>query len=244
MSSEYTPSGERVSVSKCTLAVDYLVDCEDGNPPRKMTFKEVRKGKFKFRGEEGSTVELEVSDFVLCMPPEQVQPASVASRSDPEPQTEQSVTALPPAADDNCMASGQIVIITPGSTSVVCWLCNAKHPIPKEMLEAKKMLFPDHRHQGPPVALKSFAAVPPLSEAAKEADVLGHARKMEPADKALAAAVMQQAQTTQNSTDGVFLHPLELDVLVALFRDRALAIPRAAFSTETVKLLQRLGLVD
>ncbi len=371
--------GERISVALCSPGDDYMVDWDDGNPPRRMTLKEVFKGKFKFWGAQGDKVELGVEEFVFRLPPgvsssPPVPPTPRAScgatgcgvgcapgyvvsdggpscvycpscagkgavstqtmavkppdapkaawvdqqsplsdeeiarlKADPttdpellrlaiehkriaEEKARAEAAADPKAASrgGNCLGSGQVVKFSEQPSvvdgKVVCSMCGAERAIPKEIRKARpmptEMPFPGHRRPKgeeksstpesstpvvptppstppEPVVDRSCSQeeipVPPLSDAARAADALGHARKMEPADKALATKAQEEIPVPPGTVatvkavvtvDGILLTLTEAAILTALFRDRAMSIPKAALSAEAVGLLQRLKLVD
>jgi hypothetical protein len=78
-----------------------------------------------------------------------------------------------------------------------------------------------------------------LSEAARQADAVNHARKLEPADLAAVPVPPQQVDSGL-----ITLTADDVDILSSLFRERASLIPRRALSGETINLLRRLRLVD
>ncbi len=107
--------GERISVALCTPGEEYMVDCADNHAPRRMKFREVLGGVFKFRGELGDKVDFHVKDHVFRLPPQ----APVAAPP---------VSPPPPPTKSPCGAPGCGVGCSPGyvvSGTSAFMMCNA-----------------------------------------------------------------------------------------------------------------------
>lgn len=168
------------------------------------------------------------------------------------------------ARGGNCPGSGQPVVFAQQpsvvSGKVVCPHpgCGQERPIPKEIRKASPrpdgMPFPNHRKKAAPAApTPPGAPVPPAAPAPVPVPPAPPVAPVPPAPPVPPVAPTPPPvrdvtpgiqHTIHFKVDGVLLTKEEVDVLAGLFRDRALAIPRAALAPETVALLKKLKLVD
>lgn len=174
--------GERIKVSACTIGEEYLVDCEDGHAPYKMTLLE----GCKFLDAVGAKAELTPNDFVWRLPPTTA-PTTAAA---PVPVAADSVYAFnrsipganaagfapppqaPPAAlaqevwtpvglrAGNCLGTGKMVD-PKGGNKILCPVCKAVRPVDKASRGAASVTFPGHRPLEKTVETAPTPAPPP-----------------------------------------------------------------------------------
>ena len=311
---EHHMQGEQISVMLCAAGEEYLVDCEDGAPPRQMAFRGCLGGVFKFVGPAGDKVDCKTDDKVFRLPvgtplvmlqptmsPSDVKPPDAPKTpwaDQQQPLSDEAIAeitnpalrelavahkaliegqaAAEAAADPdkktrggNCPYSGTVTLFSSQPSVVdgklVCPTCGMEKPIPREIRKAvpkhTEMPFPGHRRPkeegkvvapvapAPPVAPTVTVAppkppVPPTTHVTPPTPPVasvGTIEEVVTAAEATGSAVSIQEIFPEGT---VYVTREEIDVLSALFRDRAAAIPKAALAHSTISLLQRLKLVD